>query len=172
MKLLREVGSLRRGHVFDVVRRAILAGASRLGIRVVEYSAQRDHVHFIVEAADNDALSRGMKGLSIRIARGLNRRLGRAGRVMADRFHARALATPREVKHALSYVLGNARKHAAQRGKKLPARWLDPFSSASAFAGWRSARAPIDRDLPEARTWLLRVGWRRLGLLDPSAVPG
>lgn len=172
MKLLRDVGSLRRGDVFREVRRAILGGASRLGIRVIEYSAQRDHVHLIVEAAEGAALSRGLKGLSIRIARGINRRLGRTGRVMADRFHARSLGTPREVNNALAYVLGNARKHMAQRGRRLPSSWLDPFSSAPAFAGWQGRSAAAKRELPEPATWLLRIGWRRLGLLDPSAVPG
>jgi len=68
---------------------------------VLQFSVQRDHIHLLVEAPDGRALSRGLQGLAIRIAKGVNRILGRRGRVWADRFHARALRTPREVRNAL-----------------------------------------------------------------------
>jgi len=38
----------------------------------------------LVEAEDERALSRGMQGLAVRIARGVNRALERTGRVFAD----------------------------------------------------------------------------------------
>jgi REP element-mobilizing transposase RayT len=50
---------------------------------VVHFSVQRDHLHLIVEASDRRALSRGMQGLSIRVARAANGELGRKGRVFA-----------------------------------------------------------------------------------------
>ncbi len=53
-----------------------------------------EHLHFIVEADDNRALSEGMQGLSVRLAKGLNRLMGRHGKVFADRFHAHVLRTP------------------------------------------------------------------------------
>jgi hypothetical protein len=40
--------------------------------------------------------------------------------------------------------------------------------------GWRTPQARA-RDAPAVaapRTWLLAVGWRRHGLIDPSEVPG
>jgi hypothetical protein len=55
---------------------------------------------------------------------------------------------------------------------------LDPASSARWFEGWRRDRAieSDTRDIPppvtRARTWLLAIGWRRHGLLDPADVPG
>jgi hypothetical protein len=65
----------------------------------------------------------------------------RHGRVIADRYHARLLESPLEVRRALLYVLNNMRRHAAQRGShvlaQLPRGWLDPFSSAAVFDGWR-----------------------------------
>ncbi|HWB82260.1 MAG TPA: hypothetical protein VG755_45160 [Nannocystaceae bacterium] len=79
------------------------------------------------------------------------------------------------MKHALAYVLDNARRHAAQRGQRHADGWLDPFSSARAFSGWRSVRAQHGSDPPwlsAPATWLLRVGWRRHGLLELDAVPG
>jgi len=80
--------------VFPAGLRA-LAAASHDGFR------QDDHLHLIVEADDTRALGRGLRGLAIRVARAVNRALGRRGRVWGDRYHARALTTPREVRHCL-----------------------------------------------------------------------
>ena len=118
-----------------------------------------------------------MQGLGIRIARRLNALAGRHGRVLADRFHAHVLRTPREVRHALLYVLNNARKHGAQRGVSYEPTWLDPYSSARRFEGWsRPAVTGIepDPDPPpwvSPSTWLLRTGWRRYGPLPVAEVP-
>jgi hypothetical protein len=67
----------------------------------------------LAEAQSREALSRGVQGLAIRLARAINRVLHRAGEVWADRYHARALRTPREVRNALVYVPNNWRKHGA-----------------------------------------------------------
>jgi putative transposase len=79
--------------------------------RVVAFSVQSNHVHLVVEAHDAPTLSRGVQGLAIRLARAVNRVLDARGRVFRERFHARELRTPREVRSALVYVLLNARKH-------------------------------------------------------------
>jgi hypothetical protein len=76
---------------------------------------QKDHLHLIVEAANREALSRALQALAIRIARAINRVLGRKGKVSADRYHMRILRTPTEVKNALRYVLDNRWKHKPQR---------------------------------------------------------
>jgi hypothetical protein len=117
-----------------------------------------------------------MQGLGIRLARSINRRLERSGAVLADRYHLHVLKTPTEVRNALLYVLSNARKHAAQDHARYDRGWIDPFSSAADFDGWANAVTPDKLALPRCTAaptaWLLRVGWRRRGLLDPSAVPG
>ncbi|TMA36218.1 MAG: hypothetical protein E6J79_13580, partial [Deltaproteobacteria bacterium] len=69
---------LRSGQVFPAVRRA-LAAASHRGFRILHFSVQDDHVHLIVEADDTRALRRGLRGLTIRVARAVNRALGRRG---------------------------------------------------------------------------------------------
>ena len=79
--------------------------------RVVQYSVQGDHLHMLVEASTRRALSSGMRSVAIRIARYVNELLGRKGRFWSDRWHGRALHSPREVRHALVYVLANFRKH-------------------------------------------------------------
>src|SRR5882762_48992 len=158
--------SLRSDRLFAPLRRG-LARASRGGFRILRFSVQKDHVHLIVEAGDRRALSRGLQGLCIRLARSVNRALGRRGRVWADRYHARPLRTPREVRNALVYVLQNWRKH-------LPGvRGLDPRSSATWFDGWtRMAPTAVPcRPVVAPRTWLAAIGWRRLGLIDPEDAP-
>jgi len=145
----------------------------------VHYSLQGNHAHLIVEARDRHALGRGMKAIAGRIARAVNCVARRRGKVFADRYHLRLLPTPREVHRAIRYVLLNARHHlAAAVARRTPA-CLDPASSARWFDGWNKmslahgdgdghTRSPVAR----ARTWLLRFGWRRHGLLDPADVPG
>ena len=158
--------SLRAEPLFPAVRCG-LAKASRGGLRVLHFSVQRDHLHLLVEAVDGCVLSRGLQGLAIRIAKAVNRVLGRRGRVFRDRFHAHALRTPREVRNALVYVLQNWAKHTPG------ARGLDACSSARWFEGWRTPIESVNRPSPVVapRTWLATVGWRRLGLLHPDERP-
>lgn len=176
LKARKDVWNLRAQRMMRALIPALFAARESL-VRLVHFSVQHDHVHLVVEAADKSALSRGIGGLAVRLARALNRRMGRAGKVWKERFHSRVLATPRQVRHALAYVLGNARKH----GVCLPLHGLDPCSSAAAFDGWRGPVVVSGHELARAataiattaRSWLLRVGWRRRGeLLDPDRRPG
>src|SRR5262249_50932846 len=141
--------------------------SSATAFRVLQFSVQHDHVHLLVEADDAPRFVRGVQGLMIRVARALNRALGRRGRLWADRYHARPLRTPREVRHALVYVLQNWAKHL--RG----VRGLDPRSSARWFEGWRipPPRPPGFAPIRAPRTWLARVGWRQHGALRIDEVP-
>jgi REP element-mobilizing transposase RayT len=143
-----------------------LRAASRGDFRLVHFSVQDNHLHLIVEAADREALSRGMQGLAIRCARAINRALGRRGRVWGERYHARPLRSPGEVRRGLVYVLQNW--HKAVTG----ADWLDPQSSARRFDGWRGPRPVWSvpppgtvRVVRPARTWLMTTGWKWLGLI-------
>jgi len=157
--------SLRAESIFPALRRA-LGQASRGGLRLLEFSVQRDHVHLIAEAADGRALSRGLQGLAIRLAKAINRVLGLRGRIWGDRYHARALRTPREVRNALVYVLQNWKKH-------LPGvRGVDGRSSGPWFNGWATVCRVVGRaPVVAPQTWLAAVGWRRLGLLHPDDEP-
>jgi hypothetical protein len=95
---------------------------SRDTFRILHISVQSDHLHMMVEAMDAGSLSAGARGLSIRMARAINKTLGRCGRVWGDRYHARALKMPREVRNGLVYVMMNVKKH--HRGRW---RGLDPL---------------------------------------------
>jgi hypothetical protein len=150
--------NLRSTRIFAAVRAAI-SRATRARFRIVHFSVQQDHLHLIVEADDRIGLRNGARGLAIRIALAVNRVTGRRGPLFRDRFHARVLSTPREVRAALVYVLQNFRKHL-----RAPAS-VDPCSSGPWFDGWASpptARVDVSPALP-ARTWLGSIGWRRAG---------
>jgi putative transposase len=155
MRAVDAVRCLRSPRAFPAVRRA-LATASRGDFRIIEFSVQNDHVHLIAEADDGRALASGARGLAIRLARAVNRALGRRGRVWDGRYHARALTTPRAVRHALIYVLMNFRKHLnAVTG-------IDPCSSAAWFAGWRTSSRIRDAGPPAshlARAHGMATAW-------------
>jgi len=183
LKVRESVTSLRTVAVVREVEASFRRGAERDEFRLVHYSLQRDHLHAIVEADGPEALGRGMKSLAARLARAVNRALRRSGPVLRERYHLRVLTSPTQVRNALRYVLLNARRHWAKRrgSRDLPGPVrLDPASSARWFQGWRSGSVGAEEvartgDLPAVRvprTWLLAVGWRRLGLLDPAEVPG
>jgi REP element-mobilizing transposase RayT len=223
--------SLRHEREAECIRRA-LVGANRSAARkepgaapfqVVHHSIQTNHLHLIVEATDRAALTSGLRGLLVRIARALNRLWCRQGSVFADRFHEHELRSPREVRNALVYVLQNLRKHG------IALAGPDPLSSGPEFDGWSAGNAcrvesagsageAITRsgsrsrfggdrvgsasksapcaalrgphasggsianpfanitraaraEVPPAKTWLLGVGWRTHGLIDPRESP-
>jgi putative transposase len=168
------VRSLRNDRVFSAIRQAIKA-ATKSTFRVVHFSVQSDHLHLIVEASDGRGLSSGVRGLSIRIALAINRALGRHGSVWGDRYHTRALCSPREVRNAVVYVLMNFRKH-LRLAPSHPS--IDPCSSAPWFDGFRTRdgtpRPPDLHDAPPTSrpaTWLATRGWRRRGLISLTESP-
>jgi REP element-mobilizing transposase RayT len=184
------VRTLRGFDIYHAIRKATaVAAARREGFRIVHLSIQADHVHLIVEAEDRMALSRGMQGFQISAAKWINRAVSkdlptrRRGQVFADRYHAEIITSPRQARRALAYVLNNWRKHRADRGAQARTWQVDPFSTAGLFTGWkeladagvaawtlRADYQPLTVWPP--RTWVLRDGWRRHGLLRCHEVPG
>jgi len=167
------VPNLRSKQLAPVVIKALAAGSESFGFRLVHYSVQSNHCHFIIEAPSSAVLARGMKGLCVRLARAINRQRGVKGRVFADRYHEHVLRTPRETRLALAYVLNNFRKHnpAADRVA------FDPLASSAAFDGWKGHAVANDDGARRgvstvaARCWLLQAGWRKHGLISPREVP-
>ncbi len=147
LRAVRGVPNLRRPSVYAAIEVALIAVLARTEFRVIHFCVQPNHVHLIVEAHDARALSRGMQGLAIRIARGVNRATRRRGKVWAGRYHARILRTPREVRNALCYVLQQTRRHETTDRVMVDPNWIDPRSSG------------------------LTHGWRRHGLIRVDEVP-
>jgi hypothetical protein len=160
-----------------VLRACFARGKDRFGFRLAHFTAQSNHLHLICEAQDAAALSRGMQGLAIRIALGLNKTLARSGRVFAERYHARILRSPTEVRRALVYVYQNSRRHAGAGAQDRD--WVDPCTSAVWFTGWRypirdmRLRCEGEPPVVPAGGWLLAEGWRLRGggSIDSSETP-
>ena len=186
LRARRGLPSLRVELVNDMLRRVLLG--QRKGRRyskvfqVVEFTIQDDHLHLIVEATGviatgmvdaPDALRSGVSGLVISFAKRLNKLLSRRGKVWGDRFHARELGSPSEVRSALVYVFRNVARHGAYL---FGHDTVDQLSSAPRFTRWRAPVLDLRGDAalwPQAppKTWLLERGWwtrTRQGLLDPS----
>ena len=180
LRLHDHVWNLRTKRCFRPIRSAIDQARERFGCRIVHYAVQRNHIHIIAEASDDKALSRAMQGLCVRLARRLNKVMGKRGQVFADRYHDRVLKTPQQTRAALSYVLRNDQKHGFNgKGRRTARAVMDPFSTAPTFDGWRQPICVHPPPWLEAhhgakpRCWLLLQGWKKKGgLLDPRVVPG
>ena len=180
LRVTPEVGRLRRHKAYAAVRLAMIALAltGRPGFRVVHLSIQRHHIHLLCEADDRTTLANGVRALCVSTARRLNALVTiaggkpRTGRVFTDRYHATAIATPRQARHALAYVLNNWRRHREDHGALGERRALvDRYSSGIAFGGWAErdgvpfAWPPRFEPMPIAapQTWLMKGGWKRGG---------
>ena len=150
--------------------------AKRFGLYVVHYDIQPNHIHLVVEAADKETLTRGMRSLATSLAIAIKRICGLVGRgkVFKGRYHAHILKTPTEVKRALRYVIFNLAKH------KNCGAIVDPYSSVYMLdrlgglvseAEYERMRKDFRRKPPwhreivgvvaRAGTYLLAVGWRK-----------
>jgi REP element-mobilizing transposase RayT len=169
---------LRNGRVYKVVHRALLGILNDASFRVCHLSIQHNHIHLIVEADDTAALSHGMIRFTSRVAKGINALAGYIGKVFPHRYHATQIRSARHARSAIAYVLNNWRRHKQDRRQDYFGWLLDHFSSAVTFDGWAGDvrwLIPEDHDpLPVASptSWLLRVGWRQHGEIDPRERPG
>jgi len=193
------VGRLRTRSVYKAVREAMLVTYSREDCRIVHLSVQGNHVHLLVEAANRMALARGMQALQISAAKHINAAVSNAGswwerrrmrakpkrrkgQVFADRYHTEIIRTPRQARNALAYVLNNWRRHGEDRVAFARGWLIDPFSTGWSFDGWKEREdEPFVWKLRQTyepmmswrpKTWLLREGWRRYGLIRVAEVPG
>jgi putative transposase len=179
LRVIGAVGDLRRRFTYRAIRQATLTTARREGFRIAHLSIQRTHVHLLVEADDKDALASGMQGFQISAAKHLaaisKGKPGprRRGTVFPDRYHAEIITSPRQARHALSYILNNWRKHQEDRAAPMSTWTIDWFSSAAMFPDWTEygdeaflwRGPPTYEPLPvyRPRTWLLREGWKKHG---------
>jgi len=153
MRMAPNVYNLRSRRSLRVIEASLRAGAVRFGVLVVQTSIQGNHIHLLVEADDVISLGRAMKGLAIRIARGMNRMMERAGgQVFAERYHTHLLRTPTEVRNVIHYLRNNHRHHLGDRAALLPTSFVDPYTSDA------EALASV---LPSPTLWLLTTGWLR-----------
>ena len=144
LRVVDDVPSLRSSRRFARIRSCFAASRGRFGVRLVEFTVLGNHLHLIVEADGNEALSRGMQGLAVRLAKALNAALIRSGSLFADHYHSRLLRTPTELARAIRYVVENAAHHYGERDYSF------------------TSRAPKAIEvLVRPVGWLLIVGWKK-----------
>ena len=184
-RLVEGLPSIRNPQLMYAFARAVEL-AKRFGLYVVHYDIQSNHIHLLVEAADKETLSRGMRSLGTSLAIAIKRVCGLVGRgrVFKGRYHARILQTPTEVKRALRYVIFNLAKH------KNCGAIVDPYSSVHTLERLEglvteeeyvrirkdTGRRPIWHHavlqaVSEAGTYLLSVGWRKSRAVVTDAWP-
>jgi putative transposase len=186
LRVTPKIGRLRKRETYAALREALITVLPRENFQVVHISIQQTHVHLLVEANDRMALARGMQGFQISAAKRLNAAVTevgakrRKGCVFTDRYHAELITSPRQARHCLAYVLNNWRRHKEHRAAFASEWRIDPFASGDSFTGWGElADASVlwpstYRSLPvrPPRSWILRAGWKRHGLIGTSETPG
>jgi REP element-mobilizing transposase RayT len=109
---------IRNKTCLKILKRSI-QNARTHGLRVLHFSLQSNHVHLIVEAINNEVLTRGMRSLTITFSKGIDK-----GRIQFERYHLHVLKTLRETKNAVHYVLFNQQKHSGLKRAQ-----IDEYSS-------------------------------------------
>ncbi len=192
LKLTPGLPSLRRKEVFRCLRESVRLAREK-GLHIVHFAILSNHVHLILEPAQ-DSLRRPLQSLGVSFAKRMNFLMRRQGAVLLGRYHLHVLKTPTETRRALAYVLTNEARHRRKTHGTNQARpqsanrfevSLDPFSSAFRFQDWKSLMGEAvdfqaaswseafietwyDEILSEARTWLLRAGWKRASHIQVS----
>jgi REP element-mobilizing transposase RayT len=137
--------TLRTKTLAGAFARACRAAQDKFGMLVVHFVVESNHLHLVVEGISAPA----MKGLGVRVAKAINKKIGRQGRVIGDTYHARALRTPAEVRNTVRYVIRNHEHHTGRRQTDPHYLVSDAFSSEA----WPDA-------VVKPRTWLLNNAWR------------
>jgi len=187
LRVAAPISSLRRPDAYHAIRHAIYATVERTDFRIVHLSIEHNHLHLIVEADNDTALSKGLRAFQSSAAQLLNRAISTStgnrhtGKVFDDRYHSRMIDSPTQARNAISYVLNNWRRHGRDRGMETMFWDVDYYSSGPTFDGWKELDASpfLYRtseyprlSVSRPRTWLLAKGWRKAGTISMREVPG
>ena len=179
LRVVREIGSLRKKAAYHAIRQATLTSAASGRIRIVHISIQRTHIHLLVEAKNKKLLASGLQGFQVSAAKHLNVAFGkitkgprRRGAVFVDRYHAEFVRSPTQMRHAMAYVLLNFRRHREDQAAPMSQWKVDWFSSAWTFPHWSEYgdEAFLWRGPPtyeplwvwRPQTWMAAEGWKKI----------
>jgi putative transposase len=168
VRLVEGLGGLRTKHLHEQFTAALLKAKAK-GLHALHYSIQGNHLHLLVESADNQALAAGMNSFGTSFAKAVRKKLGGKGKVFDGRYHLGVLKNPTQMKNTLAYVLLNQAKHE----KLIP--YNDRFSSSQHFNewktllgkgigpildDWRPNKNPLPDYLNQPKSWLASKGWK------------
>ena len=77
---------------------------------VIHYSVQSNHIHLILEAENNQLLTKGMRSFAVTFAKHLGK-----GSIQKERYHLHVLKGKRETQNAFRYVIFNEVHHSKKR---------------------------------------------------------
>lgn len=164
LRLVKGAPNLRSHRFLDAFLNSITRARAK-GLRVNQYAIESNHIHLVGEADSNRDLKIGMQSLIASITWALRKLFKHAGEVFAKRYFLRAIKQPREMRHALKYVLFNHAKHT----QSTP--YTDVYSSAHVFGDLKLFAAirtkppvwlsRIQASIWPAQSWLQTVGWKR-----------
>ena len=108
--------------VLSMLKKAIF-NARKKGLRIIHFSLEYDHVHLLVEAADNVELGKGMQSFGVTLSKAINRMRKMKGTVYKHRYHFRQISSSRELKYVMKYIFSNGVKHGTAK------TIINPFNS-------------------------------------------
>jgi REP element-mobilizing transposase RayT len=129
VSLQRYLPPLRTIDVLDLLIDVFENYCEKNGFFIIAFSIQLNHMHFIIEALNNECLTKGMQGLLISIAKNLNKIWNRKGKVFLGRYFAREIKDVYMAYRMVIYVLMNHKKH----GRDKYVGNIDPASSSPWF---------------------------------------
>lgn len=91
--------------------------ASTHNLNIIYYALQRDHIHLIAEAPNNQTLSKGMRALTISFAKRIQKLKQTNESIQVERYHLHVLKCPTEVENAVDYVINNEVHHTRAQTK-------------------------------------------------------
>jgi REP element-mobilizing transposase RayT len=149
-----KVPSLRDKKIYREIRQS-LKQARQIGIRIIEFTVQKDHIHLLLEACDQKQLGESMRVLSISLSKRLSFILKRKIKAFKNRYHLHILNSLKEIKNARNYILTNGQKHLVSEERDYFSSNLavNDFAQTIMFLNfWQDLQAIIDRP----RFWTTR----------------
>jgi hypothetical protein len=154
MRVRNDAPRLRRQEVLDRFRE-LRVEAGRRGVRTVAAVLMGSHLHWLVVADSPAALWDATRFVFGQLARFLNLRAGRRGKVFEDRYASRCCRSVKDAYAAIGYVLRNP----SAAGCRVPARGLDRFTDLgeNVLAGDPFLRSVVGPTPGLRRSLLLRM---------------
>jgi REP element-mobilizing transposase RayT len=100
----------RNKDIYREIRKS-MQRAREKGIRIIEYTIQKDHIHLLIESEHRQELALAMRSLSISLTKRLSNLTNRKIKAFKDRYHLHILRSIKEVSNVKKYILKNGQKH-------------------------------------------------------------
>lgn len=110
IKVKKNKAEIRNKTVLSLLKRAIM-NARRQGLKVIHFTLEYDHAHFLIEADNHIILAKGMQSLGVTLAKAINKARKQSGTVYKNRYHFNRITTPRQLRNVMNYIFTNGRKH-------------------------------------------------------------